>query len=29
VTCGGKFDKKARNYRDNVIVFATLESVDE
>lgn len=29
VTCGGKFDKKTRNYLDNVIVFATLESVDE
>jgi sortase family protein len=24
VTCGGRFDKKARNYLDNVIVFATL-----
>lgn len=29
VTCGGEFDKKQRNYSDNVIVFATLESVDE
>lgn len=25
VTCGGEFDEKARNYLDNVIVFATLE----
>ncbi|OZV78507.1 class F sortase [Micromonospora echinospora] len=24
VTCGGKFDEKARDYLDNVIVFATL-----
>jgi sortase (surface protein transpeptidase) len=28
VTCGGRFDKKARNYLDNVIVFATLEASD-
>jgi hypothetical protein len=26
VTCGGAFDKKTRNYRDNVIAFATLET---
>ncbi|HEY8471499.1 MAG TPA: class F sortase [Natronosporangium sp.] len=24
VTCGGRFDKKAESYRDNVVVFATL-----
>jgi sortase (surface protein transpeptidase) len=24
ITCGGSFDKAARSYRDNVIVFATL-----
>jgi sortase (surface protein transpeptidase) len=26
VTCGGAYDKKTRNYRDNVIVFATLDT---
>lgn len=25
VTCGGEFDKKNREYRDNVVVFATLD----
>jgi hypothetical protein len=27
VTCGGAFDRAARSYRDNVIVYAALTSV--
>ncbi|MEU8414943.1 class F sortase [Amycolatopsis japonica] len=28
ITCGGSFDRAARSYRDNVIVFARLEGAD-
>jgi sortase (surface protein transpeptidase) len=29
ITCGGSFDRDARSYRDNIVVFADLAGVDQ